>query len=232
MNLNIKHLSEYESIEYCINTLISNNKPIIFFEVGVYDGNMSSAFLSYIEKNNRSDNRYFGFEPDSRNYQKIINNNNFPKQKVELVKKALHSKTGEFNFFTSSGKNPSGLNPNDYDCCSSLLEPNEVTNVFPFVKFDNELVSCITIDDFCKEKNIEHIDFIHADVQGAELEIIQGGKEIMSKTKFMFLEKSDKHRLYGNQPLTNELIDKLKEYNFEVLNNFSCDILFYNKNLV
>jgi FkbM family methyltransferase len=233
--MDLQHLSqlgEYASVEYCISSLINNNKPIIFFEVGVFDGDMSGNFLSFIQKNNRVDNRYFAFEPDSRNYNKIINNPNFPisKSGVELVKKALHSKTGEFNLFTSSGKAEG--NPNEYDCCSSLLEPNEVTKLYPFLKFDNEMVNCITIDDICKKRNIEHIDFIYADIQGAEVEMIKGAKEMMSKVKFMFLEKSDKHRLYGNQPLTDELINVMKENNFEVANNYDCDILFYNTKLI
>lgn len=233
--MDLQHLSqlgEYASVEYCISSLINNNKPIIFFEVGVFDGDMSGNFLSFIQKNNRIDNRYFAFEPDSRNYNKIINNPNFPisKSGVELVKKALHSKTGEFNLFTSSGKAEG--NPNEYDCCSSLLEPNEVTKLYPFLKFDNEMVNCITIDDICKERDIEHIDFIYADIQGAEVEMIKGAKEMMSKVKFMFLEKSDKHRLYGNQPLTDELINVMKENNFEVANDYDCDILFYNTKLI
>jgi len=233
--MDLQHLSnlgEYASVEYCIGNCIANDKPIVFFEVGVFDGNTSNSFLSFMKKNNRSDNKYFAFEPDSRNYNKIINNANFPINEagVELIKKALHSKTGEFNLFTSSGKLEG--NPNEYDCCSSLLEPNEVTEVYPFLKFDNEMVNCITIDDFCKEKNIEYIDFIFADIQGAELEMIKGAKEMLSKIKFMFLEKSDNHRLYGNQPLTKELIEIMKENGFEVANNFDCDILFYNTKLI
>ena len=90
----------------------------------------------------------------------------------------------------------------------------------------------ITIDDFCKEKGIKEIDFIFADIQGAELEMIKGAKEMMSKIKFMFLEKSDNHKLYGNQPLTEELVAFMKENNFEVAKAFDSDILFYNTKLV
>lgn len=228
----LKTLGEYASVEYCISSLTNNDKPIIFFEVGAFDGYLTQGFLSYIQKNQRIDNKYFAFECDSRNYEKILKNTSFPKKEngVELIKKALYSKTGELNFYISYGKDEG--NPNEYDCCSSLLEPNEVKKLYPFIKFDTEVVNCITIDDFCKENDIEYIDFIYADIQGAEHEMILGAEQMLSKIKFMFLEKSDTHKLYGNQPLTKDLINKLKKLDFEVAKQFDCDILFYNKKLL
>mgnify|MGYP001564867676 CR=1 FL=1 len=226
------NLGEYASVKYCIDKYCTNNKPIVFFEVGVNDGNTSGGFYSFVSANNRNDNKYFAFEPYLRNYNKILKNKNFPidKSGVELIKKAVNSKTGTFNLFASSGKAEG--NPNEYEGCSSLLEPNEVVKNFPFLKFNNELVECITIDDFCKEKNITSIDFIFADIQGAELEMIKGAVEMLPKIKFMFLEKSDNVVLYKNQPLTNDLIDFMKENDFEVAKIFKCDILFYNKKLI
>lgn len=233
MDLKYLHtLKEYDSVKYCIDSLLGNNQPIVFFEVGAYDGSMTNNFLSYISKNGNKDNKLFVFEPDSRNYHKIINNVNFPinKPNVHLVKKALYSKTGVFNLFLSSGKLEG--NKNEYDCCSSLLEPNEVDVAFPFIKFNSqEMVECITIDDFCKQMDINHIDFIYADIQGAESEMIIGAKEMLPNIKFIFMEKSDTYRLYGNQLLTVELIELMEQNNFKLVNNFSCDILFCNKNL-
>jgi len=230
--MDLGELAEYDAVQFCINSYCISDNPIIFFEVGAFDGTASRFFYSFLAVNERVDNRYIAFEPDSRNFNKILTNTDFPMNEsgVEAVKKALYSKTGLFNLFCSSGLRDG--NPNEYDCCSSLLEPNEVTTVFPFLKFNTkELVECITLDDFCKEKNIEHIDFIFADIQGAEGEMIKGGKEMMPKIKFMFLEKSVQ-KLYGDQPLENDLIEIMRENGFEVAKSFVYDILFYNTNLI
>ena len=234
MDLNeLKELGEYASVQHCIDKYcIKSGKPIVFFEVGVMDGACSAGFYSYMEKNSRDDNRYFAFEPFGKNYLKIKNNSNFPHDKkgVELVNKAIFSKTGKLTLHTSSGKTVG--NPNEYEGCSSLLEPTEVKTIFPFLKFGSELVDAITIDDFCKEKNIGGIDFIFADIQGAEGEMVKGAVEMLPNIKFMFLEKSDKDILYDNQPLTNDLIELMAEHGFAVAKVFECDILFYNKKLV
>lgn len=228
----LKELGEYASVKHCIDNYCISDKPIVFFEVGVFDGKTSNGFYSMVCANDRSDNKYFAFEPDSRNYDKIVSNDNFPIKKsgVELIKKALNSKTGIFKLFCSSGKQEGG--ENEYDCCSSLLEPDEVNELFPFIKFEEtEEVDCITIDDFCSEKNIDYIDFIFADIQGAELEMLKGAESMISKIKFLFLEKSDNQKLYANQPLTEDLIKYLSDRGFEVAKKFDSDILFYNKNL-
>jgi len=222
-----EYASVHASLKRCIET--SPDKPIVFFEVGCMDGSLSGGFYSMVMQNGRSDNRYFAFEPYSRNYIKITKNPNFPAN-AEVVNKALNSKTGVFDLFCSSGKTKG--NPNEYEGCSSLLEPQEVTVKFPFIKFNStEPVECITIDDFCKEKHIDAIDFVYADIQGAEGDMITGAQEMMNNIKFMFLEKSD-IALYKNQPLTKDLIAIMETNGFEVAKEFKYDILFYNKNII
>ncbi len=42
-----------------------------------------------------------------------------------------------------------------------------------------EKVEMKTIDSFCKEKNIQKIDFLKLDVEGNELKVLEGAKEII-----------------------------------------------------
>jgi len=44
-----------------------------------------------------------------------------------------------------------------------------------------EKVQIQTLDDFCAEKGIEHIHYLKMDVEGHELSVLQGGREMLAK---------------------------------------------------
>jgi FkbM family methyltransferase len=45
----------------------------------------------------------------------------------------------------------------------------------------NELIQCISLDSWVKENNIQKIDFIKADIEGAERLMLQGATEVLRK---------------------------------------------------
>ena len=48
---------------------------------------------------------------------------------------------------------------------------------------DSEIVKVETLDDSCEKYGIEKIDFLKIDVQGAEMDVILGGKKTLFKSK-------------------------------------------------
>ena len=48
-----------------------------------------------------------------------------------------------------------------------------------------EKVDCqfTTLDDFCDENNVEFIDFLKIDVQGAEFKVLKGAKKALSEKR-------------------------------------------------
>lgn len=51
-------------------------------------------------------------------------------------------------------------------------------------------MSITSIDAFCKENEINEVDVIKVDVQGYELEVLKGAREILPTVKTLFLEAS------------------------------------------
>ena len=72
----------------------------------------------------------------------------------------------------------------EHPMCTSLYKPNEklirlYNNLeFAYLKDETE-IDTITLDAFVGKYNIEDIDFIKIDVQGAELDIFKGGKNVL-----------------------------------------------------
>jgi hypothetical protein len=82
------------------------------------------------------------------------------------------------------------------------------------------------------------IDLVKIDVQGAELDILNGGSKTIKRSKYLLLEVSTLQYNIG-APLMDQVVNKLKEYEFVIddildyqkLSNgsiFQLDILFRN----
>jgi len=213
-------MNEYEMIKEVIQKYCKPNPTI--FEIGCYDGKLTNGYYNYSQTKPL---HYFAFEADPANFKKMLKNNNIPPE-VILVNKAIAEYTGVIKFHQSHGE----LNGNQYDVSGSIRPPKEHLTIFPHVKFESEIeIKCVSLDFFCEKYNINEIDIILADIQGAEKNMIEGGREIIKKTKFMFLEKCD-DELYEGQLTTEPMKEFLSDI-FNVYKEFENDILFYNKNV-
>jgi 2-O-methyltransferase len=86
-------------------------------------------------------------------------------------------------------------------------------------------IPIVRLDDWIKTQNIERIDFIWADVQGAEGDVILGGIETLNKSRYFYTEYGFQE-LYDGQITLGEIYDHLK--NFSIMRVFSMDALFEN----
>jgi hypothetical protein len=67
------------------------------------------------------------------------------------------------------------------------------------------------------------IDLVKLDVQGAELDILNGGRKTIKRSKYVLIEVSLVEYNQG-APLIDEIVNKMKEYEFVI-----DDILEYHK---
>ena len=77
-----------------------------------------------------------------------------------------------------------------------------------------------TLDSFCEDNNIEKIDILKIDVEGTEIDILEGAKEMMSKKliKIIYTEVIDRKKVF--QKKKEYLINFLRNYNFELINTY------------
>ncbi|MCU0567937.1 MAG: FkbM family methyltransferase [Oculatellaceae cyanobacterium Prado106] len=90
--------------------------------------------------------------------------------------------------------------------CSSLYPPNQpyldrFANLSELVSLDFTVdMETTTLDEFCKQEGISSIDFLQVDVQGADLQVLQGSEQILNTVLAVQTEVEFSH-LYQNQPL-------------------------------
>jgi FkbM family methyltransferase len=199
-----------------IRDLVDKTNPVIF-EIGCADG---LDTLEFIHTFNDLSFKLFCFEPDPRNleeFKKRINDH-----RVFLHEIAIGDKDGVTTFNQSS---------TIYS--SSLKNPNikNIQDTWPEIQFNNRLeVTVNSLDGFIKDNSIEVVDFIWADVQGAEDLMISGGKNaLIDKVRYMYTEYSNVE-YYENEPNLNKIIELMGD-NWEVIEVFTADVLLRNKNL-
>ena len=76
----------------------------------------------------------------------------------------------------------------------------------------------ITIDAFCRNQRLSHINILHADIQGAELAMLKGASSLLSERKIDYIFIST-----HSNALHYECMEFLTKYGYEVLCSADCD---------
>jgi FkbM family methyltransferase len=201
-----------------IKNLINKHNPTIF-EIGCADGKDTIEFINVFGELN-----IYCFEPEPKNLEIVKNTITYSNH---FLFEGVVSDVDGFIEFNQSRTD----NPNDLSYSGSIKKPKEHLKEWPFIIFDNQImVESITLDSFCDKNNIQLIDFIWADVQGAEDLMIKGGfKTFSNKVRFLYTEYSPKE-YYEMSPNKNKILESLGE-NWEIITDFGSDILLKNKKL-
>lgn len=209
-----------------IGKLIGRSNATIL-DIGANKGDMSENFAHWFPYA-----QVFAFEPDPRAIRKILARG--LNARVHLIPKALGRTVGKATFHQSSGQDigtgridAETGQIEEWDQSGSLREPKEHLTAWPWIKFETTIeVDVTTLDDWRAENHIKCIDFIWADVQGAEEDLIRGGLDTLSNTRYFYTEFSDRELYKGALGLQG-IIDILPS--FEVVEVFERDVLLRNR---
>lgn len=196
-----------------IRTLVGREDPVIF-EIGCADGLDTIEMLATFRSPAA---RFYCFEPDPRNLESFKTRISDPR--VTLCASAVSDQTGTREFFQST---------TIYS--SSVKEPNifEIQDVWAEIDFLPPIVvESVTLDDFVQHKALNHIDFLWADVQGAEDLVIKGGRNTLAnKVKWLYTEYSSRE-YYSSSPDLTAIMELLGP-RWELVRDFGADALLLN----
>jgi FkbM family methyltransferase len=129
--------------------------------------------------------------------------------------------------FYENKENPAG---NSY--YKEIGHPNSV-NIFPEDSYSEKIA--MTLETVVKRNNFLLPDLVKIDVQGAELDILKGGQNIINNAKYLIIELQNVEYNRG-APLENVTIDYLQSKGWEIVeskfsnNGPDADYLFINTN--
>jgi len=228
----------FYSLELKIMNILEDEKKLVIFDVGCFRGTFSRKILHLIKK--RKFKFYlFDVNKNTKRYiSDLLLSKHFRFNQVALSNK---NGTAEFNynsFFESSG---SSLSPLYRDETKWVLSRKLILKILlqstkNFIKYK---VSTSTLDTFVKKNNIKSIDILKIDVEGSELNVLNGGNLILKKTKCILVEITDTKNNFLKK--YNLIMNLLKKNNFKLLlkkniisygilsNQKAIDALFINE---
>ena len=127
--------------------------------------------------------------------------------RVALWKKAVaHFSTVNLPWNSSAGETG---DRDDWDLSGSINTPTGHHAYSPEITFGKGTVASIRLDEWLSHcKDIGRIDFIWADVQGAQVKLISGGLETLWITRFLYIECHETP-LYEGEPTQDGLVTLL-----------------------
>ena len=187
---------------------ISSDKPIIL-DIGCHDGRDTKQFADRYPNA-----QIFSFEVDKRAhylFEKKLPKSQYPN--ITLVKTAVAAIDGTTNLYISD---PDKNETQDFSCSNSIHKPRRHLIVYDNIPFSEPvIVECCKLDTWYKKQFGEStpiIDFIWADVQGAEEDIIVGGMETITRyTKMLYTEYSNQ-QLYKDQITKSDILSLLPTF--------------------
>ncbi len=148
----LKRLTSLKQDSYCL------------FDVGANKGDFTQIILTLFNNDNI---QVHSFEPSKATFEFL--KNNIKSDKVILNNKGLGKEAGTFPFYTDRpGSGAASLTKRNLDYLG--------------VDFGySEDVSIDTLDNYCNENNIKDIDLLKLDVEGHEMDVLEGSKEMLSR---------------------------------------------------
>jgi hypothetical protein len=86
----------------------------------------------------------------------------------------------------------------------------------------------MTLDAWSEQHRISQADFIWADVQGAESDLVEGAALFLTSSRYFYTEYSN-DEWYEGQITLAELLEKLP--GFDLVRRYPMDALFENKGI-
>jgi FkbM family methyltransferase len=154
------------------------------------------------------------FEPDPRNEQP-------PPPNVTIHRAAIADVDGRAPLVLSK----SGWGQ-PWTYSSSLKRPKNHLVRYPVTFGESIEVETVRLDTFAERTGLSTVDFIWADIQGAEGEMVRGGLETLRRTRYLYTEYSD-DELYEGQPSLADLLAMLPD--FRVVELWPDDVLLENR---
>ncbi|MGY3622339.1 FkbM family methyltransferase [Bradyrhizobium sp. USDA 10063] len=191
-----------------IISLLQRPDPVIL-DIGCNDGTDTRHFLRLCPKA-----QLYCFEPDPRAVARFKKNMDLDLDRVNLFEIAISDRNGRIDFHPSNGDGEA----KEWDLSGSIRRPKNHLTEYDWVRFDRPIsVETRRLDDWCSEANLNKVDFIWMDVQGAESDVIAGGRQTLSNTRFIYTEYSDEE-LYEGQLSLKAILELLPS--FEVASHY------------
>ena len=203
---------EVFALNYIAKKYIIRNNCVLF-DIGANGGNYSKLLREIFPEAS-----IYAFEPLPRNYSLL--KNNLADDNVHTIHSGLGSTTTKLIMY-SFAKDETGELATIYK--HALLDLYKVEDILEFE------VDIKTLDDFCQLHNIHFIDFCKIDVEGHELEVLQGAREMIVGNRINIIQFEFNEINVISRVFLRDFYQILTDYNlYRIKKDFLIPIFDYD----
>lgn len=169
----VSYSGELNALRYVRKQLLQKfpHRNVVLFDVGANVGDYTKDMISQYGNSAT----VHCFEPSIPTYQRLVSNvGQYPN--VRCHDFGLSNESGNMTMFTN--EEGSGI-------CSVYKRRLDHFNVSMDVIQECKFT---TLDEFCKENSIQHLHFLKIDVEGHELSVLQGAKEMLGNKHIDYIQ--------------------------------------------
>ncbi|MCW5211927.1 FkbM family methyltransferase [Desulfobulbus sp. TB] len=189
-------------------------RDMTVFDVGANVGDLTMLFSCLVGPNGR----VHAFEPTAATYdrlKKVINSKEL--ENVTMNHCALSDKIGVANIHVYD---------DDHSTLNSLAN-RPLKKYGVNVTFSSIEETCTnTIDAYCQERSIEHIDLLKIDVEGAELQVLQGTQAMMQEKRITCCVFEFGQTIFDMGITPREIKDFFNKNDYQICNLVEGDPIF------
>lgn len=171
----------YPKLKRFYNTIIKGEKEITIIDVGANRGQSIDFFLAIMPKAT-----IHSFEPNPRLFKFL--KKKYVEHNINLYEKGISAISGRMPFHEHVLDETSGFekatNESSYNCLKNKVL---LTKKASAIKASYDVL-VTTLDAFVNEKNIDHVDILKIDVEGHELQAIQGCVSLLKEKKIRLIQ--------------------------------------------
>lgn len=200
------------SVYHKLNNILPQIINPVVIEVGAHIGTDTTRIARLLQQ----PFTYLAIEPDNRNFenlQKVCD-----RYDITLIPAAIGNKNGLVNFWQSTTKS-------DFN---SLKKPIRNANRPKGTEFESVRVQSFTLDKLAELYQLSQVDLLWMDVQGAELEVIEGARGILEKTHYLYTECQEGR--YVGQPGFAKIMMAFDGV-WEIVYNDPANVLLRNESI-
>lgn len=181
---------------------------MIAFDVGANIGEISLLFSRFVGENGS----VHSFEPSTETYlrlEKIVKASERSNITINNVAVSDHNGLSKFYVYDHQHAEWNGLSNRPLEKYGISIDQPEAIEV-----------KTLTVDQYCSEHDLDRIDLLKIDVEGAEYQVLRGAKRMMSEKRIRccIFEFGQTTFDMGNSP--QQISALIKEYGYSIKNLF------------
>lgn len=201
-------------------SFLQSEHEFVAFDIGANVGLWTTSLLDIAEDQGVVDKvAIHCFEPSSFTFSKL---------QATLAKYQWEGKVHAANSGIGSIKGKIKLYINENGAGTNSLYKRRLEG--RGISFDRaETVQIITVDDYCRENNISHINFMKIDVEGHELAVVQGAEDMLKQQAIDCLQFEYGGCWIDSMILFMDIYDLVTSFGYAIGKIMPRGIEFYDK---